>query len=249
MVRRCRAPRRQGDRMDPHTGFTIMDYAVIGIILLSGLLAIFSGFVREIYSLFNWVASFFIGFHFYRVAEPYVKNYVSNPNTVMYLSIFIVFCVSFILLALVGIAIKGLLIRGAGITAIDRSLGFVYGLARGFVVVSALYLAATIFLWPDIDKVPTATATLHDEPGNNGDHPKDEMKEGMTMAPPNWVVDARTRPMLAMGAVMMREFIPDKMLEKTTAEYLDRKTQFEDKLNTLVIDKKDQDLIKEQETQ
>src|SRR5208282_6455634 len=105
--------------MELHAGFNTLDYIVLAIILLSGLLAIFTGFVREMYSLFNWIASYFIAVRYHFLAEPFIKRFISNHTTIVDASIFAVFCASFIVLALIGMIVASL-VRGNALTAIDR---------------------------------------------------------------------------------------------------------------------------------
>lgn len=236
--------------MELHTSLNTLDYVVLAIILLSGMLAIFTGFVREMYSLFNWTASAYIGSHFYRFAEPYVKNYISNPTTVMDVSIFAVFCVSFIVLGLIG-SLVNRLVRGNTLTAIDRSLGFVFGLGRGLFICCLIYLVVTMVLWPDLDKpqppAPLATETVATTTPPASDEPvkTEGGKRQLSFSAPHWVVEAKTRPLLVHGANMLKEFIPEKALEKRTEEYLDKKTEeVHDKINNAVIGKDDQPVTK-----
>lgn len=218
--------------MELHAGLNTLDCIVIGTILVSGLLAIFTGFVREMYSLFNWAASYFVAAHLSFLILPLVEKYISNHTTATDVAIFVLFCISFIILGLLGTFVTSL-VKGKALTAIDRSLGFVFGLVRGVLVVCLVYLVANAVLWPDIDKapvekMPVATVMLHDEaqpvPPEKPEKQADkETRKGFSMAAPQWLLNARTRPLLAHGANALREFVPDKMLEKTTQKYLDKK--------------------------
>jgi len=215
--------------MEPHTSFNVLDYIVLGTILLSGMLAILTGFVREMYSLFNWAASYFIAVKFYPVIEPYVQKYISKHATVVDVSIFAVFCCSFIILGLIGMLITNF-IQGKALTAIDRSLGFVFGLIRGFLIVCLIYLVASAVLWPDIDKQAQEAATAQTEIPDANQPAKPE-KQSITMSAPLWLVEARTRPLLAHGANMLKEFIPEKALEKTTQAILDERDVAKNKID------------------
>ena len=144
--------------------FNAFDCIVLSLILISGLLAVFSGFLREMYSLFNWIASAYIGSHFYTFAEPYIGRYLTNPKTVKDLSIFAVFCLSFIVLALLGNIVGRFGFQDKTLNSINRSLGFVFGLGRGVFLVCLLYLIATTLMWPDMDKVPLTPTTLSPGP-------------------------------------------------------------------------------------
>lgn len=216
--------------MELHASFNTVDYVVFATILVSGLLAIFTGFVREIYSLFNWSASYFIGVKFYFLAEPFVKKYISNPKTVTYASIFIVFCICFIVLGLIGRFIVGF-IKGEALTAIDRSLGFVFGIVRGYLIVCLIYLVTSYVLWPDIDKPqPAPDVSQQHTETKLSDNKKEEKKESES-GPPSWLLHAKTRPMLAFGSSLLKEFVPEKTLEKTTEKYLDEKDKVHNKVD------------------
>ena len=107
-----------------------------------------------------------------------------------------VFAGALILLMIIG-AITCSFIKGRGLTLIDRSLGFVYGLARGAAVVSLVYLATSMVIWPDIDK------------------PKTEQQDKDRNIPPTLLVEARTRPIMTQGALLLKRFVPEKILDKT----------------------------------
>lgn len=227
--------------MEAHA-FNMLDYIVFAIILMSGLLAIFSGFVREMFSLFNWTASAYLGAHFHGYAEPLVKNYISNETTVRYASIFVGFCVSFIILGLVGAGINHFLIRGKALTAIDRSLGFVFGILRGVFMVCIIYLVLTMFLWPDIDKPATAAESPKPQAEASSALTPINPKLPPKTPPPAWVTNARTRPLISKGAKLIAEFVPMDALEKTTSEYMEKGKSFENKIDDAVMSKEDRDL-------
>ena len=125
-----------------------------------------------------------------------------------------------------------MLIRGSTLTMIDRSLGFVFGIVRGVLIVCLVYLVASSILWPDIDK-PVEQQVAIDQPVSQ-QKPSDEKvaaRQKLTMSAPKWLMAARTRPMLAGGADMLKEFIPDSVLEKTTDEILEQKKTVQDKMS------------------
>ena len=95
------------------------------------------------------------------------------------------------------------LVRGRALTFIDRSLGFLYGLRVALVVVSLVYLGAVMILWPDIDKPPVeADASAQPAPDKDRN------------APPELLMKARTRPMMAYGADRLKIFVPKDMIDK-----------------------------------
>jgi membrane protein required for colicin V production len=225
--------------MEPHTGFNNFDYAIFGVILLSGLLALMRGFVREVVALLVWTGAIIIAFHYYLLGEPFVHQYVKEPNLANIISGVCIFCLSFIVLSLIGYGVCKI-VRGGALTAIDRSLGFLFGLFRGVLVVCLAYLLVAAFLWPDIDKPtppaePQSTAQVQTQPASQA------QAQPPTPAPkekpiPEWLAKARTRPFIALGAEWMKQFVPEKQIEKTTEEYLDKKSTTQHMMDQQTLD-------------
>lgn len=175
--------------------FNNLDYVILIVLFLSGLLALIRGFVRELFSLMAWVGAYYLGAKFYHPALPLAHSYIKNDRVAEWGAMAIVFVVSLILLSIVGHVLCGF-VKGRALTIIDRSLGVLYGLARGFLVVSLVYLGARMILWPDID--------------DKGLHLVDKDRN----EPPALLVEAKTRPLLAYGADMLENFVPKEMLDK-----------------------------------
>lgn len=122
------------------------DLVVIGVVLLSALLAFARGFVREVLSIGGWVGAAVGTLFIFPVARPYMRTYISPvmlADIVTGVGIFIVLLI--ILTAISHQVAKG--VRGSALNAIDRSLGFLFGIVRGLVIVSLAYLAIQ-WMWP-----------------------------------------------------------------------------------------------------
>jgi membrane protein required for colicin V production len=182
--------------MEPHSVFNNLDYIVIGVVFLSAFLAMMRGFVRELFSLVAWVGAYFIGTKFYEPVIPWVHHFIKNDRVAEVAAMAFVFVVTLIVLSILGHLICGF-IRGRALTAIDRSLGFLYGLLRGALVVSLIYLGAVMILWPDID----APAS-------------EQQKDNDRNRPPDFLLEAKTRPALAFGAKELMVFVPKDMIDK-----------------------------------
>ena len=124
-----------------------------------------------------------------------------------------VFVVALIVLMILGFFVCGL-VRGQALTAIDRTLGFIYGLLRGYVVVCVIYMVAVIVLWPDIDtaQVPKPVAA-NTPPVAEQAQDKDQQDKDHTTTP-DLLLTAKTRPALAYGATVLKGIIPKEMLDK-----------------------------------
>jgi membrane protein required for colicin V production len=111
----------------------ILDIIVIGIVILSGLLAAVRGFTREILAIASWVAAAAAAYAFHPVVLPYVKPYISNDNLALAASIGAVFIGVLIIVSLFTVKISDLILDSK-IGALDRSLGFIFGAVRGFLI-------------------------------------------------------------------------------------------------------------------
>src|SRR5580698_4884696 len=165
--------------MEPH-GLNVLDYSVLGIVLLSGLLALMRGFVREVFSLAAWAGAYFAAAKYYTLAEPWTHRWIKNQTGATALAAVIVFIVALTILSIAGHLIAKL-IRGRALTAIDRSLGFLFGLLRGVLIVCLCYLGASYIPWLNMDKLDTAHAapqiqTDAANPGKPDEKDKDKDK-------------------------------------------------------------------------
>jgi len=179
--------------MEPQTAFNTFDSLVVGIVLLSAFLALMRGFVRELFSLIAWVGAYFVGINFYKPVMPWVQHYIKSEQVAEWAAMAVVFTIVLIVLLLIGLFICGF-IKGRVLTTIDRSLGFLYGLARGALVISLVYLGAALIFWPDIDK-------------------EAQGQEGKEQAP-TFLLEAKTRPLMAFGAKMLEPLLPEQLLNK-----------------------------------
>lgn len=117
----------------------IVDLSVIGILLVSGLLAYLRGFVRELKAIFGWVGAIFAAAYFYKYAVPFVMKIIPDENIATIGAGVAIFILSLIVLNIITTIIAGGLEEiGAG--AIDKSLGFAFGLARGALIICIVYL-------------------------------------------------------------------------------------------------------------
>ena len=120
---------------------TAFDYIVLAIVGVSVLVSLFRGAVREVMSIASWVASFLIALNF----APTLAKFLPVSLGQSWLRLFVAFGV----LMIVGLLLFGLvafmltrLIRGSGLSPLDRSLGVLFGLVRALVILVALMLIA-----------------------------------------------------------------------------------------------------------
>lgn len=118
---------------------TLLDGILVGFTLVSAMLAMVRGFSREILSIASWIAAAAAAFFLYKPVLPYIQPYIDNPQIAMAASAGAVFIVALIVVTLVTMKIADAIIDSR-VGALDRTLGFLYGAARGILVVAVALL-------------------------------------------------------------------------------------------------------------
>lgn len=116
-----------------------VDLGVIVILLLSGVIAFYRGFVRETLAVGVWVGAAFATLYGFEPAQPFLRHYLSPLLLADAVTGVAIFIVALIILTLIGNQISAK-VQKSQMGALDRSLGFVFGLFRGAVVAAIAYL-------------------------------------------------------------------------------------------------------------
>lgn len=132
----------------------IVDLIVIVVLLLSALLALFRGIVKEVLSILGWVAALAATYFFFPYARDIARSYIESRLFADIAAGTALFLPTLILCSLLTHWISEQ-VRASAISAVDRSLGFLFGLARGALIV--------VVAWWIVDRlvpVPTQPAWL-----------------------------------------------------------------------------------------
>jgi membrane protein required for colicin V production len=116
-----------------------LDLGVIVVIGLSAIFAFARGFVREALSIVAWVGAGFATLYGFSYVYAIVDPMVHNPLLSQLIAGFGLFVGALIVLTILT-SIVARTVRQSGLSAIDRTLGFVFGLLRGAFIVSLGYL-------------------------------------------------------------------------------------------------------------
>jgi membrane protein required for colicin V production len=127
---------------------TSVDLAVLALMVVSGLLAFSRGLVREVLSIGAWLGAAVVAMTFLPAIRPLLAPYVPSPEWLDPAGYIILFLVSLIVLSLIAKTIGGA-VRSSAISGIDRTLGLVFGLARGAVLAIAVYIVACMAIPPE----------------------------------------------------------------------------------------------------
>ena len=113
--------------------FPILDLVVLGVVLISALLAAVRGFTREVLAIVAWVVAAAAAWYLHPMALPLVQQYVSNGTVALAATIGGIFVVTLIVVSIITVQISDLILDSR-IGALDRTLGLFFGAARGFLI-------------------------------------------------------------------------------------------------------------------
>lgn len=111
--------------------------------LISGILAMVRGFMREILSIASWLIAAAVTLYGYARAEALVRDYVANDLLAKGIAIGGLFLITLLVVSLFTVKISDLILDSR-VGALDRALGFLFGLARGLVIMVVAFL---FFAW------------------------------------------------------------------------------------------------------
>lgn len=126
-------------------GFTIIDGVVALVIVISALLAYARGFVREALAIVGWIAAAVVAFLFAPMLEPLVKEvpvvgeFIADSCELSMIGAFAaVFALALIVASFITPLFSTLVQRSA-LGGIDQGFGFIFGVARGVLLVAVAY--------------------------------------------------------------------------------------------------------------
>lgn len=124
-----------------------LDIVIIAIVMLSAMISLVRGFVREAFSLAIWVLAFWVSWSFFRDLEVPLREWIGSPTARL--------GIAFGLLMIATLAVGGLvnylivqLVERTGMSGTDRLIGMVFGAARGVLLVAVLVLLAGLTSLP-----------------------------------------------------------------------------------------------------
>jgi len=122
--------------------FDILIIAIMGYSLIRGL---FRGLVKEVSSVIGVFGGFYAAYTYYQTLAGLLSSLIQDISYLNILSFLIIFCGVLIVVSMLGIIIKYLM-NISFLGWIDRIGGVVFGLAKGILIVSVLFISLTAFL-------------------------------------------------------------------------------------------------------
>jgi membrane protein required for colicin V production len=130
--------------------FSMLDLVVIAVVLISALLAAVRGFTREVLAIVAWVSAAAAAWFLHRLALPYAEQYISNKTVALVAAIGGIFIVTLIIVSIITVKVSDAILDSR-IGALDRTLGFAFGAARGLLL---CVIGWVFFSWLVQGKMP-----------------------------------------------------------------------------------------------
>ena len=141
-------------------GFTIIDGVVAATIILSALLAYSRGFVREAMAIAGWIGATILAFIFADQVQPLVRQipvvgeFIGDSCDLSVIAAFAaVFAVTLVVFSIFTPLFSSVIQRSA-LGGLDQGLGFLFGVARGILLVAvAFFVYDTVLSAQDLAMV------------------------------------------------------------------------------------------------
>jgi membrane protein required for colicin V production len=128
---------------EPHAmPISWLDVILIVIMLISGFLAMVRGFTREVLSIFSWAVAAVAALYLTPKYSGMLAPYINNPSVAQIAFAAGVFIVTLIVVSLITFRISDRVLDSR-VGALDRTLGLIFGLARGFLLVAIVFILFT----------------------------------------------------------------------------------------------------------
>src|SRR6266581_2877901 len=112
---------------------TWLDLLLLGVMLISGLLAMIRGFMREILSITAWGAAAVATLLLYPKLLPIAKANISSDIVATGAVIGGVFLITLLIVSIITVKVSDMVLDSR-IGALDRTLGFLFGLGGGLII-------------------------------------------------------------------------------------------------------------------
>ena len=193
-----------------------LDVVFLIIVGISALVGIVRGMTKEVLSVVGWVLAALALYFLVPIVDPIMQQYIASKtlcSIVSGIAILIVFCIVWLLTADRLAAV----VRSSKLSAVDRILGFVFGAARGAIIVILIAVMITALI-PEQSKEGVFAQSQYFKLANNTAEPL------KAMIPDEWVDKAKAK-MDEYTSFKKDETDKTKKAEKTDVAATDAKTE------------------------
>ena len=118
---------------------TMVDAVIILTVLISAVLAYSRGLTRELLGVLGWAAAALAALTFYPLLTPTMRGFVASDQYAKLPALAACFVIALIVVSVISPLISRLIARSR-LGAVDRGLGFLFGAARGLVLLALIYI-------------------------------------------------------------------------------------------------------------
>jgi membrane protein required for colicin V production len=122
---------------------TLLDIILIAVMMISALLAMIRGFMREILSIAAWAIAALVTLYSFSKLLPVAKSYFNNDIVAYAIVIGGTFLGTLLVVSVITVRFSDMVLDSR-VGALDRTMGFLFGLARGLIIVVVAFL---FFAW------------------------------------------------------------------------------------------------------
>jgi membrane protein required for colicin V production len=120
---------------------TWLDYAVVGVLVLCILFGLWRGLVREVVSILGWVIAFLAANLFAGPLGQALPSEIPTPELRLAIAFMAIFVCSLALTTLLGLLLSRM-VKAVGLEGLDRTLGALFGTAKGVLILLVVALLA-----------------------------------------------------------------------------------------------------------
>lgn len=126
-----------------------IDIVILVIIIVSTLVGMFRGFVSEALSLATWILAIWIGIAYSVMLSHHILPHtIEDPNLRVGIAFAILFIITLIIGGVINV-IASMLVKKTGLSGTNMSIGLVFGLTRGVLIVAVAILLAGLTTLPE----------------------------------------------------------------------------------------------------
>lgn len=122
----------------------IADIVIVAVLVISGILAFFRGMTRELLTIAAWVGAVLATIYGFSQVRPVFAEFIEDKLILDIACAATLFLVTLVVLTIASHLIANR-IKGSSVGQLDHALGFVFGVLRGVILVSLVYIGVTIF--------------------------------------------------------------------------------------------------------
>ena len=123
----------------------VFDVGVIAVLLISALLAYARGFVHEVLAVVGWIGAIVATFYGFPYLQPYARQLIPMDLAADLATGLVIFIFTLVFLSMMTRTVSKQ-VQNSALNALDRALGFLFGLVRGSLIVIIAHIGLELLM-------------------------------------------------------------------------------------------------------